>query len=315
MRQLLNMSAGQVEVVVTDLDSDWVLYFHGGHESALTASATQLYTGLGFSVLAVSRPGYGATDVGPMSPMGFSAVADEVRGHFGHEHFVAVVGTSFGGPQAVAYAGQFPNRVRSLVLHSAAPSSRPYPDKALQRILGPVLFHPRLERLTWRAVSLLMQTAPEPGLRMMMAALSTRSAEACLKELDSSERQAIIDTFRAMRSWSGFNIDLQYAGPDGTDIRRRAQQQVRCPTLVTASRFDAGVAWEHAEDFRATIPNARLVEIPSASPLFWIGPTKPQLISTIRQFLGPLGRQRRAAIDAPPAGSRGSNRLAHYRTA
>ncbi|RWJ04837.1 MAG: hypothetical protein EOR25_29750 [Mesorhizobium sp.] len=87
MWQLLSMSAGQVEVVAADRDSGWVLYFHGGHESALTASAAQLYVDLGYRVLAVSRPGYGVTDVGPMSPMDFSALVDQVRGHFGHHDF------------------------------------------------------------------------------------------------------------------------------------------------------------------------------------------------------------------------------------
>ena len=291
MRQLVSTSAGQVEVVATGRDGGWVLYFHGGHESALTASAAQLYVALGYSVLAVSRPEYGATNVGPMSPMDFSGLVDSVRGHFGLQDFLAVVGTSFGGPQAVAYAGQFPSRARSLVLHSAAPSSRPFPDKTIERLLAPVIFHPRVERFTWKSVSWLMQKSPELGLRMMMAPLSTRPTGAWLKELGSSERQEIRDLFCAMRSWSGFVIDVRHAGPDGTSVRRRAQEQVACPTLVTASRYDAGVAWEHAEDFLATIPNARLVEIPAASHLFWIGPTKSQMISTIRQFLAPQANE------------------------
>jgi pimeloyl-ACP methyl ester carboxylesterase len=290
MRQLLSVSSGQVEVAATNRDGGWVLYFHGGHESATSASAAQLYADLGYSVLSISRPGYGATSVGPMSPMDFSALVDQVRSNFGLQDFLAVVGTSFGGPQAVAYAGQFPSRVRSLVLHSAAPSSRPYPDHAIQRLLGPVVFHPRVERLTWKAVSFLIQKIPELGLRMMAAPLSTLPTRAWLKELSSGERQEIRDLFRTMRSWSGFNIDVQYAGPAGTSTRRRAQQQVACPTLVTASRYDAGVAWAHAEDFLSTIKGARLVEIPAASHLFWIGPTRPQLISTVTQFLAPLAQ-------------------------
>jgi pimeloyl-ACP methyl ester carboxylesterase len=290
MRHLLRTSAGQVEVVATDRDTGWILYFHGGHESAVTASAAQLYAALGYSVLAVSRPGYGATDVGPMSPLDFSAVVDEVRGRFGHQDYIAVVGTSFGGPQAVAYSSQFQGRARSLILHSAAPSSCAYPDKAIQRLLGPVIFHPRVERFTWKTVSLLMQKSPELGLRMMMASLSTRPTEVWLRDLSSAEQQEIRDMFSAMRSGRGYNIDTRYAGADSANIRRHAQQQVACPTLVTASHFDAGVAWAHAEDYLATIPNARLVEIRAASHLFWIGPTKPQLISTLRQFLVPLGR-------------------------
>lgn len=285
MRQILCTSAGQVEIVETNGSGGWVLYFHGGHETAQTAAASQLYVDLGYSVLTVSRPGYGATSVGPISPLEFSALADEVRNHVALEHFLAVVGTSFGGPQAVAYASQFPARVHSLILHSAAPSSRPYPDKAIQRLLGRVIFHPRVERLTWKVVSLLLQKSSQRGLQMMMAPLSTRPTGEWLDELSASERQEMIDLFCTMRSWSGFMIDVRHAGPDGTNLRRRTQERVTCPTLITASRYDAGVAWGHAEDFASTIPNARLVEIPAASHLFWIGPAKPLLIETIRQFL------------------------------
>jgi pimeloyl-ACP methyl ester carboxylesterase len=295
MRQLILTSAGQVEVVARHGDGDWVLYFHGGHESALTASAAQLYLALGYNVLTVSRPGYGATDVGPMSPMDFSALVDHVRSQLGHENFLAVVGTSFGGPQAVAYASQFPGRVRALVLHSAAPSSRPYPDKAMQRLFAPAVFHPRIERFIWKTVSWLMRKLPGPGLRLMMASLSRHPTGSWLNELSSSERQEMRDLFCALRSSRGFVNDVRHAGPEGADVRRRAQQRIACPTLVTASRDDAGVAWEHAEDFLATIPNARLVEIPAASHLFWIGPTRPEMISTIRQFLAPLRQHDRAA--------------------
>jgi pimeloyl-ACP methyl ester carboxylesterase len=57
-----------------------------------------------------------------------------------------------------------------------------------------------------------------------------------------------------MRSGRGFVTDLSYAGTDHRQTRRFAQQRVTCPTLITASRHDRGVAWAHAEDLAATIP-------------------------------------------------------------
>jgi pimeloyl-ACP methyl ester carboxylesterase len=57
-----------------------------------------------------------------------------------------------------------------------------------------------------------------------------------------------------MRSGRGFVADLSYAGTDHRQTRRFAQQRVTCPTLITASRHDRGVAWAHAEDLAATIP-------------------------------------------------------------
>ena len=288
--RLIITSGGVVEVVVQGGPGDAVLYFHGGHESATTVPAALLYVELGYCVISVSRPGYGLTDVGPVSPANFAMLVDEVRNSLGRGEFLAVIGTSFGGPQAVEYAGRFPGRARSLVLHSAAPSSSAYPDSMVDRLGAPVLFHPRMERLTWRAISGLMRTAPELGLRVMMASLSTRPVSSWLPTLDAAQRQEMREVFCTMRSGSGFVIDLSNAGRGSADARRRAQEQVACPTLVTASRDDRGVAWKHAEDFCATIPSARLVEIPAPSHLFWIGPTKTQMLAAIQDFLSTVKR-------------------------
>ena len=43
MRRVERGSYGEVEVVVTESGTRWVHYFHGGHESAVTASAVRLY--------------------------------------------------------------------------------------------------------------------------------------------------------------------------------------------------------------------------------------------------------------------------------
>jgi pimeloyl-ACP methyl ester carboxylesterase len=240
---------------------------------------------LGCRVIALSRPGYGLTDVGRASPARFAALADEVRETLQLNAFLAVVGTSFGGPQAVEYAGRFPTRARSLVLHSAAPSTRPYPDSAAERRLAPIIFSPLVERYVWSTVAGLMHRAPTLGLRLMMASLSTRRDGSWLQALEESERREIREVFCAMRSRSGFVTDLRYSGERSRVTRRLAQQRVSCPALITASHQDGGVAWEHAEDFFATIADARLVEIPAASHLFWIGPTKMHVSTVVHDFL------------------------------
>ena len=281
-------SGGCVEVVVQGAPGDAVLYFHGGHESATAIPAAAIYRELGHRVVAVSRPGYGSTDVGPLSPAAFAPLVDEVRADLGTERFVAVVGTSFGGPQAVEYAGRFPDRTGGLVLHSAAPSTLPYPDSALQRLGAPFAFHPRVERRTWRAVTGLLRVAPDRGLRTMTAPLSTLPVSSWLPALDAADRQELRDVFTGMRSGSGFLNDVRHAGRRGSAARREAQQRVACPTLVTASRHDGGVSWRHAEDFRDTVPGARLVELPAPSHLFWIGPARALLTATVADFLGGL---------------------------
>ena len=68
-----------------------------------------------------------------------------------------------------------------------------------------------------------------------------------------------------MRSGRGFVTDLSYAGTDHRQTRRFAHQRVTCPTLITASRHGRGVTWAHVEALAATIPLARIEELPAPS--------------------------------------------------
>ncbi len=265
-----------------------VLYFHGGHESATVAPASELYVALGYPVLRVSRPGYGHTQVGTLSPAAFAPLVDEVRAQLSIKSFTAVVGTSLGGPQAIEYAGRCPAQTTALILHSAGPSTLPYPDSPAQRVLGPALFHPSVERHVWRAVRRLLRHAPRIGLRLMMKPLSTRPVHSWLPYIKEADREAMREVLSSMRSGRGFVTDLSYAGTDHQQTRRTAQQRVSCPTLITASRQDRGVAWTHAEDLAATIPLARLAELPAPSHLFWIGPPRNDLLTITREFLAAL---------------------------
>lgn len=289
--RLVATSGGRLEVLIRDESGKPrapVLYFHGGHESAITAPASELYVELGYRVLGVSRPGYGHTDVGPLPPAAFAPLVDEARAVLGIDAFTAVIGTSFGGPQAIEYAGRYPARTRALILHSAAPSTLPYPDSAAERLLGPVMFHPSVERYIWRGVNVLLRHAPRLGLRLMMSSLSTQPVSTWLPLLGEADRQAMRDVLASLRSGQGFVTDLSYAGTGHQQTRRAAQQRVTCLTLITASRHDRGVAWTHAEDLAATIPQAHLEELPAPSHLFWIGPPRAHLLTTTRDFLATL---------------------------
>jgi pimeloyl-ACP methyl ester carboxylesterase len=82
----------------------------------------------------------------------------------------ATVGLSFGGLQAVHVATALPHLAPRLILHSCAPSSRPYPDNQIERFGAPVAFNPRLQRPTWRAMRTM--TSSDTGLRVIMAYLS-----------------------------------------------------------------------------------------------------------------------------------------------
>ena len=277
-------SLGPVEVAITGGGGDAaVLVFPGGHTTADTPVGGSLYTDLGYRVVAFSRPGYGRTEVGALAAAEFVPAVAEVCGQLRVTQAAATVGVSFGGLQAVHVAVSLPYLAPRLVLHSCAPSTLPFPDTALERLAAPLAFGPRTQRLTWRFVRAL--TSSERGLRLMMSSLSTLPSATWWDTWTPADRASARATFAAMDSGSGFITDVRQGRADRSSYREAALQSVPCPTLVTASRNDAGVCFHHAEDFVRTIPRARLVQTNAQSHLYWLGPGRPALSEAVRNFI------------------------------
>jgi len=260
-----------------------VLVFPGGHTTAATPLGSDLYADLGHRVLAFSRPGYGRTDVGPLTAAEFVPAVAEVCRELGVTEAAAAVGVSFGGLQAALIAVSLEHLAPRLVLHSCAPSTLPFPDSRLEAAVGPLGFAPRVQRLTWRAIRAL--TSSDNGLRLMMGTLSAVPVDSWWHSWTPADRASARATFAAMDSGAGFVTDVRQGSASRSHYRRTILQSVRCPTLVTASRRDGGVRFEHAEDFVRTIPSARLVETTAASHFYWIGPQRSALSATIHDFL------------------------------
>lgn len=274
---------GPVEVMYRRGDKPAVLFFPGGHCSAASDCGWSLYTSEGHGVLAFSRPGYGNTDVGPLNAAEFvSAVAECCQG-LGIDETAGAVGVSFGGMQALQVAWSLPELVPRLVLHSCAPSTRAYPDAHLESLLGPLVFSPALQGLTWAMVASLVRS--DAGLRRMVGALSKVPVDEWWDTWSMEDKGRARELFRTMRSGSGFVNDLQQARPDRAAYRRLVQTRTACPTLVTASRQDAGVAFAHAHDYADTIPGAVLVELSAPSHLFWLGPAREAAQAAVTDFM------------------------------
>lgn len=285
--QVLPTRLGPVEVVYLPSDKPPVVFFPGGHCSAESDCGWRLYRDRGHGLLAFSRPGYGRTAVGRLNAGEFVPAVSDCCDLLGVSETAAVVGVSFGGLQAIQVAVTLPRLARRLVLHSCAPSTHPYPDSRAEALGGPVVFSPRLQRLTWHTVSRLV--ASDAGLRTMAAALSKQPIAEWWPTWSDDDKRRARELFTSMDSGSGFRYDLQQARADRAAHRRLLQSQVPCPTLVTASRLDGGVDFAHAEDFARTIPAATLVELACPSHLFWIGPERGQAQAAVDEFLESRG--------------------------
>lgn len=281
--RLVGTALGSVEVALTPGVGEVVVCFPGGHTTAATPLCADLYRELGYRTLTFSRPGYGLTEVGDLTAAEFVPAIAEVCERLALEGAAATIGVSFGGLQAAHVAKALPHLAPRLILHSCAPSSRPYPDTQIERLGAPVAFNPRLQRLTWRAVRTM--TSSDIGLRVMMASLSRLPVTEWWDSWTSADRVAARSTFAKMDSGTGFTNDLRQASAARTAYRASVLRSVPCPTLITASRHDGGVAFAHAEDFVRTIPDARLVDTGSHSHLFWIGTARQNVSAAIGVFM------------------------------
>ena len=281
--EIVSTSLGEVEIARTEASGPPVLFLPGGHCSAVIDCGWEMYTSLGYSIVSFSRPGYGRIRVGDLSAADFGPAVEEVCDALGLVEVAAVIGVSFGALQAVPAALSERIAARRLVLHSAAPSTLAYPDTWTERLAAPVIFGPHVQRATWAAISRAAGT--EAGLRALSASLSTLPAESWWPSWSQQDRDKARTLWQTMASGRGFANDLRQGAADSSEYRRRLHRRITCPTLITTSRHDGGVAFAHAEDFAATIPAARLVQLHSPTHLFWIGPDAAAARRAVRDFL------------------------------
>jgi pimeloyl-ACP methyl ester carboxylesterase len=281
--RLIRTRLGTVEVTYLPGNKPAVLFFPGGHCSAASDCGWNLYTSESHGVMAFSRPGYGRTAVGHLNAVEFVPAVAECCEELRIEQTAGAVGVSFGGMQALHMARALPELVPRLILHSCAASTRAYPDTRPKALFGPLVFSPALQGLVWRAVAGMADS--EAGLRLMVGSLSKRPVKEWWDTWSGEDKRQARELFRTMRSGSGFVNDLRQARPDRANYRRLIQTQTTCPTLVTASRQDAGVSFAHAEDYAHTIPGAHLVELAAPSHLFWLGPTQTEAQSAVTAFM------------------------------
>lgn len=276
-------SGGSVEVRYVPAEKPPVLLFPGGHTTAATPIGEHIYTQLGHGVLCFSRPGYGRTEVGPLTAAEFTTLIDETCQALEVAHPAAAVGISLGGLQAIHTAISTPELAPKLILHSCAPSALPYPDTWLERVAGPLAFGSATQKWTWAFIR--RAVARDAGLKIMMKSLSRAPEAQWWSKMSETDRESARALFNAMESGYGFINDVRQAGSRLNGYRAHIQTLVAAPTLITASRHDGGVSFRHAENLAKTIPHADLYETDAATHLYWIGDAQTDITQAIRRFL------------------------------
>jgi pimeloyl-ACP methyl ester carboxylesterase len=192
-----------------------------------------------------SRPGYLRTPLSvgrtpEQQADAFAALLDAI-----HIDRVAVIGGSGGGPSALRFAMQYPDRCAALVLESAVtrkiePAS---PPSGLPGLID-AAFNTEFGR--WLLTDLIIG--------------SVLGARASDPVMSAEMRSAIRTTFPFALRRAGYDNDWQQY----RTLADWAVERIRCPTLIIHGTADTNVPFSHAE-FAHRIPGSRLIAIPGGT--------------------------------------------------
>ena len=223
-----------------------------------------VYSDAGARVITYNRPGYGESDRHPGRRVvdcveDVGALAD----HLWIEHF-AVVGSSGGGPHALAVAARLPDRVtRAACVVGLAPYDAegfdffaemdPTNVKWFGWVLeGEAVLVPELER---EAAEIIERVAADPAT---VVGVDWDLSESDRAELARKERHEIIrqSTSEEFRNgvWGWVDDDFSFVQPWGFDLA-----EIRVPTRVIYGTTDVIVPRRHGEWLARNVPGAEVV--------------------------------------------------------
>ena len=244
---VLKTPDGDIEYAVEG-DGPTVLSLHGaggGYDQGLWAA--RLAFGSGHRVIAVSRYGYLRSPIPQNASIRKqAAVYRDLLDKLGVQKLI-VLGISAGGPSAIEFANDYPERTAALILLSAVTQASATGDKP-KFYIGVIHLIQRSDYAYW-LVTRLMQ----PAILNLMGIPA--SAYAGFSPAQTGLARQMLETMHPMSE--------RYLGTvnDGEMIGRQAvsTDAISAPTLVLHAKDDALVSYRHAEHARAVIRGSRLI--------------------------------------------------------
>ena len=258
--QIMQLTAGPMEYAVKGEGSP-ILFFHGAGGGYDQISAFAI---AGHKVIAPSRPGYLRTPLLDewKSYEQASAAYIELLDSLGIEK-VTVGGISAGGPSAIVFAMNYPERVDKMLLISAISKEREnrrgaYREPMLNNFFGE-------DFMAWVTVKM-VHHKPEYILGHPNSLLTAEDQKIIL---NSPEKEAalfkFIDhsyTFHKQRDAGHLNDIIQYATMGEPD-----PLPIAAPTLIIHGDHDTNVAYEYALSAAQRLPHATLYTVKDAGHL------------------------------------------------
>ncbi len=276
--QIAQTSHGAIEYLLKGAGEKTCLLLHGGHSNCFEVFGIDAILDAGMSALIPSRPGYGKTPATVGKSASEAATAIVALLDTLSIASVSVIAISAGGPTGIYLAALYPERVDKLILESAVTKQWLTPADALYKT-AKIMFHPRLQRLTWAMLKTFVGITPNLIYRQMIPSFSKLETATVLAGFTPQDRAAFNAMLRHLSSGTGFMLDLEH------DVPASVLQQVYAPTLIVHSRNDNSVPFEHALHAQAMISHATLYEAQTWGHLVWLGEGSTSVLEKVADFL------------------------------
>jgi pimeloyl-ACP methyl ester carboxylesterase len=268
-----------------------ILYFHGtGAGNELAAIMERALVEQGFRLIIPNRPGYGETPIQcGRTTMDAVWLACQVLDHLRIGR-VGVIGTSGGGPPAIAFASTCGDRTDALVLQCA--QSHVW-DSADWLPAGKGWLLPLLRRRWLRPCILFGYHLQNRCLPWMPKSyLKGMTGQRYLELSEDDAAHELVDlmiefTVRCLAQPAGADNDLRILLSEPI----LTSETIQCPTLIIHDRCDPVVPFAHAQWAASRIAHARIHEVHGGGHLIWVGRDAVTMIQPRCEFLQELSRQ------------------------
>lgn len=283
-------SLGEIEYVLKG-SGPVLLMLHGapgGYDQGTLDM--EMWIDEGFSLLAISRPGYLRTPLNTGETFEEQADAIEALLNTLGISKVAILGASGGGPIALHFALRHPNRLSALVLMAAVSNEYSVSQDQMDSLLGRIFLSDSgadfgawlYDVLTrrWTTISL------KEALKETMI-VDSEERDNYVKQVMNAPEQVdwykrfIRTTCPMSPRMIGLNNDIKLL----QQVSSTSLEDVECPTLVIHGTVDGDVSFSNAEFAASSIPNAKLHSLENIGHLVWLGEHVSKMNSEIVQFL------------------------------
>jgi len=288
--EVVTTSAGEIEYALKG-SGPVLLMLHGapgGYDQSLLD--IDMWINEGFSLLAISRPGYLRTPLSTGET--FEQQADAINALLSTLGIteVAILGASAGGPPAIHFALRYPDRVKALVLMAAVSKEYTVEEAQTNSFLGRIFLSSTMVDLGVWIFDILTRRWPSFSLKIMCKEIVDLPSE----EINTYVKQVM--SYPEQVSWlkrflqTTCPMSPRMVGLDNDMKQLEAVSfpnlnDIRSPTLVIHGTVDKDVSYTNAEFSASSIPNAELNRLDGIGHLVWLGKHVSQMNSELIDFL------------------------------